>query len=247
MLLFSLIADTRLIHAEPSIKTKDIIHKFMIAIVEKDENSAKSFVENSTKIPEIRENTPIQGHQGLPSPQKNKRVFIGYFESDFEETGDNDRRIAFIWELTVPIDKITSIDVVYDSSNPFMNEPVNEFKNKFKKEILVPSYFPFDVTHVQSSVNQNYTSWYYANNKSNGRLEFKVTPYSDTELIKNNREYKSFTMKNGNKVFLKNIKNGYQLTLFHEQMKYIVSLKGAKSYKPSEQDLIEVVNSTFPK
>jgi hypothetical protein len=246
--LFSLIADPGLIHAESSMKTKDIIHEFMMSIVKKDEHSAKSLVENSTKIPEIRENTPIQGHQGLPSPQKNKRLIIGYFErEDYEEIADTDRRIAFIWELTVPKDKITSIDVVYDGSNPFMNEPVNEFKKMFKKEIIVPSYLPFDVTHVQGSVNHNNASWYYANNKSNGRLEFKVTPYSDTKLVKNDRDNKSFTLKNGNKVFLKNIKNGYQLTLFHEQMKYIVRLKGGKSYKPSEQDLIEVVNSTFPK
>jgi hypothetical protein len=247
MLLVNLIADPGLIHAEPSMKTRDIIHEFMMAIVKKDEQSAKSLVEHSTKIPEIRENTPIQGHQGLPSPQKNKRVIIGYFESDFEETADTDRRIAFIWELTVPKDKITSIDLVYDGSNPFMNEPVNEFRKMFKKELLVPSYFPFDVTHVQSSVNQNNALWYYANNKSKGRLDFKVTPYSDTELGNNDIKGKSFTLKNGNKVFLKNIKNGYQLTLFHEQMKYIVSLKGGKSYKPSEQDLIEVVNSIFPK
>ncbi|MED1866014.1 hypothetical protein P4V41_21415 [Fictibacillus nanhaiensis] len=228
-------------------KTKDTIGEFMMAIVKKDEQTANSMVEHTTKIPEIRENTPLQGQQVLPSPQKNKKVIISYFERDFEETADTDRRIAFIWELTVSKDKITSINVVYDGSNPFMNEPVKDFRKKFNKEILVPSYFPFDVTHVQGSVNQNDASWYYANNKSNGRLEFKVTSYSDTKLENTNRTNTSFTLKNGKKVFLENITNGYQLTLLHEDLKYIVSLKGEKSYKPSEQDLIEVGNSTFPK
>ncbi|RBW68058.1 hypothetical protein [Bacillus taeanensis] len=82
--------------------------------------------------------------EGFPSPKKNVRVIVAYFE---EELGE---RIGFIWEITANNEKITDIMVVYDGSNPFMNEKkaVKEYETNYQKHILVPSKFSFKVTHV---------------------------------------------------------------------------------------------------
>jgi hypothetical protein len=64
------------------------------------------------------------------------------------------QRIAFIWEITVNNNKISKIKVISDVSNPHMNELIftKQYKDKFNKEILVPAYFPFRMTHVSGEI-----------------------------------------------------------------------------------------------
>ena len=96
--------------------------------------------------------TPIRRFLGLPSPNENVRVSIAYFYD-----GDNEpERIAFIWEITSNREKITDIRVVYDGSNPFIDElkAINEYEAKNRTIVLAPSKFPFDITHIDADVDK---------------------------------------------------------------------------------------------
>lgn len=95
----------------------ELVRDFIIALTKNDEELARTYLSLNVKIPEIREDTPIRSFSGLPSPKENVVVSVAYFDDK-----EKSKRIAFIWEIAFSKDKITDINVVYDGSNPFMNE-----------------------------------------------------------------------------------------------------------------------------
>jgi hypothetical protein len=97
---------------------KDVISNFTMALFQEDNMLARSYLDKDVHLPKIRENTKITGISGLPSPKENVKVIIAYFKAE----NGNPNRIGFIWEVTYTKDKITNIRVVYDGSNPLMNE-----------------------------------------------------------------------------------------------------------------------------
>lgn len=121
-------------------QTDTIVRDFLEALVKKDDKMAQSYLIDGVKIPELKESTPIGSIAGLSSPTNGFKVIVAYFKSEL-----SGERIAFIWEVAVKDEKITKIRVIHDGTNPFMEEAkvVKEYEMKFKKNILVPSKFPF--------------------------------------------------------------------------------------------------------
>jgi hypothetical protein len=236
--------------AERQNTNPNVVRKFMIEIMTNDFSKEKSFVKPSIKVPEIRENTPISGYQSLPSPKKNKKVIIAHFNKEPIGNEGFNERIAFIWELSLIKDKIAAIDVVYDGSNPFMNEPIKAFHKQFNKEPLVPSYFPFNVTHVEDYVTKSNFGWAYKNNKTQDILKISAHPYTRSNGLlsnlknPNNKRFKPFILSNGKESFLRKLPNGYQITFLHDSIIYTVSLEGGNLTKPQ---LLQAVYSMFPK
>ncbi|MDF2700873.1 MAG: hypothetical protein K0Q49_2436 [Haloplasmataceae bacterium] len=231
------------IKAQSDDPNTSVIRQFFSAIHDRDEMKLKSLVMNSTlKIPEIREVTPITSFQSFPSYKKeNSRIIIGRFGEDYE-------RFAFIWEVSFndKHDKITKIKVISDLANPHMNEQtiVKKYTIKFKKDILVPAYFPFDVTHVTGKITGNEITLYYKNKDINNVLEIKASPQTKDHQI----GYTPITIKNGGKVFIGKKPTGYGCIFIYDNMWYEVSIYKVHegSYKPSRKELVKVVESMFP-
>jgi hypothetical protein len=218
-----------------------VTRQLFSAIHDRDARKLKSLVTPSVKIPEIREVTPITRFQSFPSYKKeNSRIIVGRFGEEYE-------RFAFIWEVSFNKDhnKITEIKVISDLANPHMNEQpiVKKYTKKFKKNILVPAFFPFDVTHVTGKVTGNMINLYYKNLDINGVLEIKASP----QLIEQTGKT-TVTLNNGKNAFLEKIQSGFVCTLIHENMQYEVSVYkiNGGSYNPSKKQLIKVVESMFP-
>jgi hypothetical protein len=122
---------------------------------------------------------------------------------------DNIQRIAFIWEVTTSNNKISDIRVVYDGANPMMNEQkaISDYRNKYQKNILVPKFFPFEVTHVDSKVIGNNLTISYKNATTNSVIEVNVTPKSKSLDQLKGRKEKLTTLKSGRKVLSEMKKN----------------------------------------
>ena len=154
----------------------------------------RGHVSSKAEIPEIRENTPILKFSGLPSPENNVMVSIAYFHAE-----NNSERIAFIWEVTSDKEKITNIRVVYDGSNPFINESKArmEYEAKNKTNVLYPSKFPFDITHINGDVDKDVLMLRYRNADLGGLLQIKVDPHNaDLNTLEDiNDEF--YSLKNG--------------------------------------------------
>ncbi|MDR6999934.1 hypothetical protein [Neobacillus niacini] len=231
------------IKAKSPDSTQAVLHDFVNAIMKKDDRLAKKLIKPSVKIPEIRENTPIQGVQTLPSPHRNARILLAHFEREYFDNNSFAERIAFIWEVYVENNKISRIKVLSDLSNPLMNEPIKEYQEKFNKQLLVPAYFPFKITHVQGNVVYNEAIWFYRN--KNGKLSLQATPHSGK--LGPLKDYRSLILKNGLEAFIIEIQAGYQVIFHYDDIQYTVKLEGEKKlYQPLEKELIDVVESMFP-
>ncbi|MGE7672686.1 hypothetical protein ACQKMV_03725 [Lysinibacillus sp. NPDC094403] len=202
----------------------DVVSNFLIAMANKEEEQLKTYVSSNVKIPEIREETPISGFSGLPSPKENDRV-------------------AFIWEITFNQEKVTDIRVVYDGSNPFMNESkiIKEYMNKHIVNILTVSQFPFDITHVEGSINNDILLIRYQNVNSHGLLQVRVEP--DEENLKAAEGENIYTLKNGIRALYQ--PNVNQLIFVHDSLKYSISIESEITENFTVQDLLEIANSMF--
>ncbi|MED1471236.1 hypothetical protein [Bacillus salipaludis] len=231
------------IMAKSSNVTQTVLQDFVIAIMKKDERLARKLINPSVKIPEIRENTPIQRIETLPSPHKNARILLARFEREYFDNQSFTERIAFIWEVYVENNKISRIKVLSDLSNPFMNEPIKEYQEKYNKQLLVPTYFPFKVTHVQGNVVYNEAIWFYRD--KTGKLSIQATPHLGKLSVL--KDYRALILKNGQEAFIKEILAGYQVIFLYEDIQYTVKLESQKKhYQPTEKELIDVVESMFP-
>jgi hypothetical protein len=246
LLFWNGISPTIFVKAEIIENKFEIIHKFVNAFSKKDKQELKSFVDPSVKIPEIRENTPIVGIQGLRSPENDKMVLLGRFEEE-KETGI--QRIAFIWEVTVLQNRISNIRVVADAANPFMNEQIvfNEYKEKFKKEILLPAHFPYTVTHVNGKISGNMIKLNYINRESMGILQIEVMPQQKDHMGVLDGSYQPITIENGLKGMLGKTPTGYELIFKYDGMEYHLKIHEVDggSYRATKKDLIHVAKSLF--
>ncbi|WP_458413263.1 hypothetical protein ACNQFZ_21220 [Schinkia sp. CFF1] len=221
----------------------DVFRNFMQTLLTKGEEKAEKYVASDVNIPEIRENTPIRRFAGLPSPKENVRVSIAYFDD-----GENEpERIAFIWEVTSTKDKITDICVVFDGSNPMMNElkVVKEYDDKFRKRILVPSSFPFDITHVDGYVDKDILMLRYRNKELNGTLQIKVVPKDNVDIErfkgKNDRYY---TLKDGTTaIYQPNYHPAYRIIFNKNEFRYYIGINKSTKKNMIVDDLIKVANS----
>ncbi|MBM7661116.1 hypothetical protein JOC85_001888 [Bacillus mesophilus] len=228
--------------------TDRVSQQFIGAIFRRDQYKLRKLVIPTVKIPEIREDTPITRIQGLPSSKKDTKVFIGYFgEEKIEDHDEGIRRIAFIWEVTVTRDKVTNITVVSDAANPFMNElrATKTYKSKNNKTVLVPSYFPNDVTHVKSHTNEDKISIEYKSHES--ILTLKASPFNTQNLNPINQGFVQVKVKDGEETYIKKLSDGFQINFVDDGLQYSVSFKIHKhsASNKAKSELIQVVNSMF--
>jgi len=226
-------------HVKAGPYNDDIVSHFLLAMVKKDEEQVKKYVSSKVKIPEIREETSISRFSGYPSPKENVRVALAYFND-----GENmPERIAFIWEVTFHQEEVTDIRVVYDGSNPFMNESkiMKEYMNKQIANILTVSKFPFDITHVEGSINKDILLIRYQNVNLHGLLQVKVEPKE--EDLKAAEGENMYTLKNGTKALYQPDVN--QLIFVHDSFNYSISIESEITKDFTVHDLLEIANSMF--
>ena len=226
-----------------ALNSDELVRDFIMALTKKDEKLARTYLSLDVKIPEIREDTPLRSFSGLPSPKENVMVSVAYFDD-----GEEKNRIAFIWEITFSKDKITDIHVVYDGSNPFMNESyvIKEYNEKNKIGILTASEFPFDVTHIEGEVNTDILIIRYKNVDFGGLLQIQAEP-KNIELKSIKREKDQFyTLNNGIKaLYQPSYPLGHQLVFLHDNVKYSIGVKDNQNQNFTVDDLLKIANSMF--
>lgn len=226
-------------HVKAGPYNDDVVSHFLLAMVKNDEEQLKTYVSSNVKIPEIREETPISSYSSLPSPKESVSVALAYFND-----GENrPERIAFIWAVTFNEEEVTDIRIVYDGSNPFMNESklMKEYMNKYIANILSVSKFPFDITHVEGSINDDILLIRYQNENLQGLLQVKVEPKE--EVLEVAEGENMYTLKNGIKTLYQPNEN--QLTFVHDSLKYSISIESEITQDFTVQDLLEMANSMF--
>ncbi|MCA1319378.1 hypothetical protein LC085_05580 [Bacillus tianshenii] len=234
---------TQTVMATPPFKEGNVVSNFIHTLVRKGEKESRAFTVPEVKIPEIREKTPITGFSGLNSPNENVRVLIGYFESGENES----KRIAFIWEVTSNKEKVTDIRVVFDGSNPFIDEAkaIQEYQDKRNTPILTASEFPFDITHIDADFDKDTLMLRYKNADLQGLVQIKIVP-SDTDLKKlkgENDEY--YTLKSGTKALYQNVPSAHQLIFQHRNSRYSIGISKTTKKDITVGDLLKIANSMF--
>lgn len=213
----------------------EVSRAFIKALLHNNDQRLNSLKEPHVKLPEIREKTPIGGLATLPSTRKNSVLLMGHF---FEN--GRPERMAFIWEVSWKNYKISDIKVLSDLANPLMNELIvtKEYRDKFDKDILVPSYFPFEITHVDGKVSREEISLRYSNNNVSGVLEIVAAAKGRVP-----KGYKPVELRDGKTGLTGKAANGYEFVFSHEKMQYNVKLSGSRL---SKKELVKVVESMFP-
>ncbi len=217
----------------------NVVSDFILTFVKNGEKEASSFTTSDVEIPEIREKTPINSCSGLKSPHENVKVSICYFESREDEP----ERIAFIWEVTSNKEKVTDIRVVYDGSNPFVDESkaIREYQEKMKTAVLAPAEFPFEITHIDAKIANHALLLKYRNAELEGLVEIVVSPTdSDLKELKDkNDEY--YTLKNGKKALFSTATN--QLVFQHKKMRYSISVSNTGNKDRTVEECLNIANS----
>lgn len=209
-------------------ETTDPLHRFTHAFFKQDHTEMNTVLAPTVKVPEIREQTPITGMAGYPSPDQNKKVLVGRFQMEHEI-----QRIAFIWEVTIDKQLITDIHVVYDGSNPMVNERIiaKEFKKVTKQDILVPSYFPFEISHVDGEVDGEVATIQYQNRSSELVIQMTITSTPIPE-----KSPKKIKLENGFEILIKE----NHIIFSHNKFYYDIS------GNVNEKELLKFVESMGP-
>lgn len=218
--------------------------KFQQAIMREENDLAQTYLASGVTIPEIREKSPLKSCQLVPSPNENVKVLLANFWD--EQLGGE--RLALIWELVVKDKKITKIRTVYDGANPLMDEVrlIKEYQNKYQKRVLVPTEFPFKITHFRGEIVDRQLVLYYRNEPLKGFLQIIMRPVSvELERYKG-ADDQYYLLKNGTKVLYRTrFELGYELRFQHEGMQYTVAIGNKKYLKKrfNVHDLIKIAES----
>ncbi|WP_456278815.1 hypothetical protein [Bacillus sp. AK128] len=222
--------------------------QFIDAIVHRDQEKLTTLVLPNVTIPDIREDTPISRIKGLPSSKKDTMVLIGHFkEEKLENSDEGITRIAFIWEVTLTNNKVSNITVVSDAANPFMNElrATKTYRSKYNKTVLVPSYFPYDITHVKSNIIDDKITIEYVSNEST--LKLKASQLKNKNVSPINQGSDKVKIKNGEEAYVHKLSNGYQIDFVYDGLEYSVCFRFQNHMgdPKAKNKLIQVVNSVF--
>ncbi|MGW9103283.1 hypothetical protein ACWGPZ_31760 [Priestia megaterium] len=222
--------------------TKPALYNFIYSLRRMGSEQAEKYVAQDVYIPEIREDTPLRNIQGLPSSKKNEQILIGYF-NDGKETNE---RIAFIWKVAFNKAQITSINEVYNGSNPFMNEfnAINKYEKKFHVDILEPTAFSFEITHVDTQLDNDTLIIRYRNDTLSSLFQLKVTDTNHSlEDYKGDKDV-SYTLKNGTKaLYQPSYFPAKQLLFQRGKLMYTIGISKATKKDVTANDLLKIANS----
>jgi len=222
--------------------TRPALYNFVHSLTRMGSEQAEKYVAPNVDIPEIREETPLLTIQGLPSSKENELILIGYF-NDKKLANE---RIAFIWKVSFTKTQITDINEVYNGSNPFMNEleAIEKYEKRHHIDILEPTTFPFEVTHVDTHQDKDTLIIRYHNDKLNGLFQLKVTKtnHSLEEYASNN--FVSYTLKDGTKaLYQPNYIPAKQLLFQRGKIRYTIGISQSTKKNIEVSDLLEIANS----
>ena len=133
-----------------------------------------------------------------------------------------------------------------DVANQHMNELIltKEYKEKFKKQIIVPSYFPFKITHVSGKIAQDKLTLDYKNVNLTSLLKIQAGPTDGEILLPKGNLYKPVALDKGYNGYFGKMATGYELIFLHNNIQYNVKLIDKdRKYKPSKNELKKVANS----
>ncbi|MGM0885202.1 MAG: hypothetical protein ACQEXQ_29685 [Bacillota bacterium] len=220
--------------------------QFAKAILRDDFDQAKKYVDKDfVQIPEVRENSHISGIQLVSSPEKDVKILLAHYDDEVLKG----ERLAFIWELTIKGDRITKIRVLFDGANPLVDEArlIREYQKKFKRQVLVPTEFPFEITHFNGYVDGDESlELVYRNEALNGYFRVKASP-----IVVELERYKGkddvyYLLKDGAKALYRpKFELGYELRFQKNGMQYTLAIGNKKMLKAKYKatDLLKIANS----
>lgn len=240
------IAASEAVAAFNGVETREPAQKFARAILRNDFDEAQKYVDKDfVQIPEIRENSPIRGIQLVSSPEEGVKILLANF---YDEVLKGER-LAFIWELAVKGDRITRIRVLFDGANPLVDEGrlIREYQLKFKRHVMVPTEFPFKITHFNGYVDNNESlEFVYRNDDLEGFFRVKVFPIvGELERYKRKDDV-YYLLKDGTKALYRpNFELGYELRFQKNGMQYTLAIGNKKMLKAKfkAKDLLKIANS----
>ncbi|MFE7083486.1 hypothetical protein [Priestia megaterium] len=222
--------------------TRPALYNFVHSLTRMGSEQAEKYVAQNVYIPEIREDTPLRNIQGLPSSKENEQILIGYF-NDGKATNE---RIAFIWKVAFTKTQITDINEVYNGSNPFMNEfnAIKKYEKKFHVDILKPTAFPFEITHIDTQQDNDTLIIRYRNDMLSGLFQLKVTENNNSlEDYKGIKDV-PYTLKNGTKaLYQPNYFPAKQLLFQRGKLIYTIGISKATKKYVTANDLLKIANS----
>lgn len=175
---------------------REVVEKFMQQIL--NNKSINSDVFDGVYIPEIKKDTPFGEYRIIPTPQRKDTLLLVAFYK--EEIRDN--RVAFIWELVIKNDKVSHIETIHNGTIPLLEEAklVKEYELKFKKNVLVPVSFPFEITDFDGYIDDGYLLLKYRNEPINVMLKILVSPAERQLNFLKASQDEFYTLNNGTKV-----------------------------------------------
>jgi hypothetical protein len=220
-----------------------VVEKFIEALMKNDEKLMQSYMMEPIKIPELKEGADLYKVTEVPSTREDTKLLVAYLKEKHHEN-----RTAFIWEVVSKDEKISSLKILYDGTNPFMEEAkiVKEYEMKLKTNVLVPTQFPFEITHVDGLIHDEYLALRYSNESIHVGFNVRVSPVSnELEEYKQKRDT-VHTLKNGVKaIYSEHYGPGYELIFQQDGLHYKMTV-GNKRYlkkKYTVNDLIRIAES----
>lgn len=222
------------------------VDRFAKAILRNNLEEAQKYVDKDfVQIPEIRENPKISGVQLVSSPKSDVKYLLAHFDDEALEG----ERLAFIWELIIKEDRITSIRNLFEGANPLADEAqlIREYQLRFKRDVLVPTVFPFEITHFKGYVDGNESlELIYRNKALNGFFRVKVFP-----VVVELERYKGkddvyYQLEDGTKALYRpKFELGYELRFQKNGMQYTLAIGNKKMLKTKYKatDLLKLANS----
>jgi len=222
--------------------TRPALYNFVHSLTRMGSEQAEKYVSPNVDIPEIREDTPLLTIQGLPSSKGNELILIGYF-NDKKVANE---RIAFIWKVSFTKTQITDINEVYNGSNPFMNEikAIEKYEERHHVDILKPTIFPFEVTHVDTHQDKDALVIRYRNDNLHGLFQLKVTKTSHSLEEYPSNNVVSYTLRDGTKAFYQsNYIPAKQLLFQRGKIQYTIGISQSTKKNVAVSNLLQIANS----
>ncbi len=234
--------------AEPEVRGNqraDLVFEFAKTLCwRNDRNKAMQYLEDYAEIPVIREKSRVGQLQVVPSTKEGVKILLAHFK---DETLQGER-LAFIWEIAVKNDRITQIRVLYDGTNPLVDEArlIREYQQKYKKHVLVPTAFPFDVTRFDGHMESDGTlALIYRSDELRGFFRVIASPVTvELDQYKGKHDV-YYQLKDGTQaLFRPNFEQGYELRFQKGGMQYTLAIGNKRLLKKKfkAEDLLMVAN-----
>ncbi|MFE7064541.1 hypothetical protein ACFVAD_20610 [Sutcliffiella sp. NPDC057660] len=219
-----------------------VVDKFMQQFL--NEKSINSDVFDGVYIPEINIDSPIGEYNIVPTPQRKDTMLVVAFYKD--EIRDD--RVAFIWELVVKNDKVSHIETIHNGTIPLLEEAklVKEYELKFKKNVIVPTSLPFEITDFDGYIYKDSLELIYRSEPITGMLKVTVSPIERPLEEYEDNQSQIHALKDGTKVIFLTINPAAEVIIFQKKgLQYNIGV-GNKKYLKKEfdiNDLLQIAES----